>query len=190
MKTKTTKYALLALAIGACTTQFAHADEANDLINKILNASPSEKAKATQYKSHSASKKKSSGTTSDSLGIPESQLLEASSKFPPDTTGKYVYGIVTFNKIVNNLGEPCILFRARNGRILSLYTQDPAVIAAFDSDYGTQYSISKSFPLRIVGKTFLGMYSVRMPYDKDTSNHGLGEMLNKAVQQDFGTPSN
>lgn len=180
MRTKTSTSTILALCIGIITPAFLHADEANDLITKILSSSPTEKAKATKYRSQASSQKKG-GEASNALGIPESQLVEASAKFAGDVTGKYIYGPVTLKGIKVMMGEPCVELTAKNMRIFLLYTRDPSVIAAFNSGWGTPYNIPKSFPLRIVGKPLPGMYSVRMPYDQDKTNHGFGELLNNAL---------
>jgi len=182
MRSKTSKTMILALCAGILAPAFLHADEAGDLINKILQSSPSESAKAASYKSRARAAKKSNSIPANSIGIPESQLVEATSKFVGDVNGKYVYGPVTLKGIKVMMGEPCVELTASNNRIFLLYTRDSAVIEAFNSDWGTRYMIPKNFPLRVVGKPFPGMYSVRMPYDEDTTNHGFGELLNKAVK--------
>ena len=182
MKTNIHKLIAITFLYSLYAGGVSRAAEADDLINKILQSSPSESAKAKSYKSHTATSKKSSSAPSNSLGIPESQLLEVSAKFTGDVTGKYIYGPVTLKSIKNDMGEPGIHLTAKNMRSFLLYTRDPAVLEAFNSGWGTQYNIPKNFPLRIVGKPFPGFYAVRMPYDQDTSNHGFGELLNNAAQ--------
>jgi hypothetical protein len=182
MNNKATKYLAVIFLMNIVTPLISHADEADDLINKILQSSPTENAKAKSYKSHAVASKKSTTAPSNSLGIPESQLLEASAKFTGDVNGKYIYGPVTLKSIKNDMGEPAIHLTAKNMRSFLLYTRDPAVLEAFSSGWGAQYNIPKNFPLRIVGKPFPGFYAVRMPYDQDTTNHGFGELLNNAAR--------
>lgn len=184
MKTRNTKSLLLAALMGGLITHTLRADETADLMQTILQASPTERAKA--QKMASSSPRKSSGskkaTVSNSslvpnLGIPESQLLEASSKFPKDFVGKYVYGPVSFKLIRQEGNDVCIGFTAKGYRMFDLYTRDPQVIQAFSScGWGAKFTIPKDCPLRILTKNLM-TYVVRLPFDQDTTTHSLGEIF-------------
>jgi hypothetical protein len=159
-------------------------DEVNDLISTILDVSPGERAKLAKYKAAHGIKSKSSqggAAAVPNLGIPESQLLEASSKFPKDFVGKYVYGPVSFKSLSVEGNDACIMFTAKGYRGFKLYTKDPNIIQAFSQfGWGTKFSIPKEFPLRILTKDFT-FYVVRLPFDQDTTEHSMRELF-----QDFG----
>jgi hypothetical protein len=166
-----------------------HANEAevNNLIETIIQASPSEREKLESYKKSIAKKpkkntKKSEATSKISaiasdMRIPESQLLDASAKFPNNIQGNYIYGAVTF-KAVRQLGEePYIQFGSKNGRIYILYTRDQALLSAFSQiTWGTKFTIPKDFPLRLVARLFPGSYVVRLPYDLSNKSYNLDEL--------------
>lgn len=184
MKTTITNSLLLAALMGGLITHTLRADETADLMQTILQVSPTERAKA--QKMASSSPRKSSGskkaTVSNSsmvpnLGIPESQLLEVNSKFPKDFVGKYVYGPVSFKSISQEGNDVRIGFTAKGYRGFSFYTKDPAVIQAFSQcGWGAKFVIPKECPLRILTKD-LTYYVVRLPFDQDTTTHSLGEIF-------------
>ena len=164
-----------------------HADEVNDLIETILQASPTEREKLKSYNKSIAKKPKKSAKKSETtskisdkapdMEIPESQLLDAAAKFPNDIQGNYIYGTVTY-KAVRQLGEePYIQFGSKNGRIYILYTRDQALLSAFSNiTWGTKFTIPKNFPLRLVGRSFPGSYVVRLPYDLSNKSYNLDEL--------------
>jgi hypothetical protein len=181
--------ALATMAFAAIQT--IRADEVNDLIETILEASPQERAKVANYQAASTKKKapaKKKTTTAESkplvpdLGIPDDQVFDAAAKFPKDIVGKYIYGPVTLKSIFGQNGEAEIHITSKNMRSFSLYTRDPDVVAAFNGGWGAKYTIPRSCPLRIVGIKMPGMYSVRMAYDPDTTNYTIQEHLEKGTQ--------
>lgn len=182
----------LALATMAfATIQTIRADEVNDLIETILEASPKERAKVASYQAASTKKKaptKKKTTTAESkplvpdLGIPDDQVFDAAAKFPKDIVGKYIYGPVTLKSIFGQNGEAEINLTAKNGRMFALYTRDPDVVAAFNGGWGAKYTIPRSCPLRIVGIKGPGMYSVRMAYDSDSTGYTIQEELQQKTQ--------
>jgi len=182
----------LALATMAfATIQTIRADEVNDLIETILEASPKERAKVASYQAASTKKKappKKKTTTAESkplvpdLGIPDDQVFDAAAKFPKDIVGKYIYGPVTLKSIFNQNGEAEIHITAKNMRSFLLYTRDPDVVTAFNGGWGAKYTIPRSCPLRIVGIKGPGMYSVRMAYDPDTTGYTIQEELQQKTQ--------
>jgi len=191
----TTLIAVATLAFANIPT--IHADEVNDLIETILEASPQERAKVAQYQSASTKKKAPAKKQTPAaqakplvpdLGIPDDQVFDAAAKFPKDIVGKYIYGPVTLKSIFNQNGEAEISLTAKNMRSFQLYTRDPDVVAAFSGGWGAKYTIPRSCPLRIVGIKMPGMYSVRLPYDPDTTNYTIQEHFQKGTQgilQDF-----
>ena len=182
----------LALAtLAFATIQTIRADEVNDLIETILEASPKERAKVASYQAASTKKKappKKKTTTAESkpvvpdLGIPDDQVFDAAAKFPKDIVGKYIYGPVTLKSIFGQNGEAEIGLTAKNMRMFALYTSDPDVVAAFNGGWGAKYTIPRSCPLRIVGIKGPGMYSVRMAYDPDTTGYTVQEELQQKTQ--------
>ncbi len=182
----------LALATMAfATTQNIRADEVNDLIETILEASPKERAKVASYQAASTKKKappKKKTITAESkpvvpdLGIPDDQVFDAAAKFPKDIVGKYIYGPVTLKSIFGQNGEAEIGLTAKNMRMFALYTSDPDVVAAFNGGWGAKYMIPRSCPLRIVGIKGPGLYSVRMAYDPDTTGYTIQEELQQKTQ--------
>jgi hypothetical protein len=161
-------------------------DDVNDLISTILDVSPTARAKAAKISTKSQSRSKSprrsrSGSAIPSLGIPESQLLEASSKFPKDFVGRYVYGRVSFKGITVEGRDACISFTAKGYRMFRFYTKDPNVIRAFSQfTWGTKFIIPKDCPLKILTKD-LTFYVVRLPWDPDKTEHSFRELF-----RDFG----
>jgi len=155
-------------------------DDVNDLVDTILQASPKERAKASSYKSSIHSSKPSiKEVHSNPYGISESQLVEASAKFPPDIVGKYIYGKVYFYSITQYEGETYILLGTPNNRRLRLFTSDPQVLAAFNLPWNTQFYIPKETPLRVVAKYLPGFYNVRMPWDAVNTSHSVQEVLTR-----------
>jgi hypothetical protein len=185
-----TKTLLLTVLLGGFITPTIRADETADLMQTILQASPTERAKAQKMtssssrKSYGAKKATASGGSSlvPNLGIPESQLLEVNSKFPKDFVGKYVYGPVSFKSISQEGNDVCITFTAKGYRGFNFYTKDPAVIQTFSQcGWGTKFNIPKECPLRILTKE-LFQYVVRLPFDQDTTTHTLGEQIQQGFQ--------
>jgi hypothetical protein len=181
--------ALATMAFAAIPPSLA--DEVNDLIETILEASPQERAKVAKYQAASTKKKappKKKTTTAESmplvpdLGIPDDQVFDAAAKFPKDIVGKYIYGPVTLKSIFGQNGEAEIGLTAKNMRMFALYTTDPDVVAAFNGGWGAKYMIPRSCPLRIVGIKGPGMYSVRMAYDPDTTGYTIQEELQQKTQ--------
>jgi len=161
-------------------------DDVNDLISTILDVSPTARSKAAKIAGKSRSKtqtprKSRSGRAIPNLGIPESQLLEASSKFPKDYVGKYVYGRVSFKGISIEGRDACISFTAKGYRMFRFYTKDPNVIRAFSQfTWGTKFIIPKDCPLKILTKD-ITFYVVRLPWDPDKTEHSFRELF-----RDFG----
>lgn len=150
------------------------AEEVDDLIQTILEASPVQRSKAAKYP---VAKKRNTSTGKKSLvpdlKIPDSQVLDASTKFPNDFVGKYVYGPVIFKGTVDMEGERAIMFDGKNRRMFTLYTQDPKVIAYFDNlKWKTPFVIPRECPLRILNKE-LFTYAVRMPYDQSNEAYKI-----------------
>jgi hypothetical protein len=181
--------ALATMAFGAIQT--IRADEVNDLIETILEASPQERAKVAKYQAASTKKKappKKKTTTAESkplvpdLGIPDDQVFDASAKFPKNIIGKYIYGPVTLKSIFGQNGEAEIHITSKNMRSFSLYTRDPDVVAAFNGGWGAKYTIPRTCPLRIVGIKGPGLYSVRMAYDPDNTAYTLQENIQQNTQ--------
>lgn len=163
------------------------ADEVNDLIETILEASPKQRAAVSSYKKvkpKSASSKPRKAAVPN-MGIPESKLLEVGSKFPKNAEGFYVYGPVTLKTMrLEETGEPCLPLWSRNGRRFLLYTRDPQVLAAFSGGWGSRYVIPRECPLKIVAKDVLpGTYAVRLPFDRDTRNYTLKETMQDSTQE-------
>ena len=106
--TKTIKITIASLLVFSSypALRSVHADEVNDLIETILQASPSEREKLETYNKSIAKKQKKSAKKSEAtsnvsaiapdMGIPESQLLDASAKFPNDIQGNYNIPIDSF----------------------------------------------------------------------------------------------
>jgi hypothetical protein len=159
-------------------------DDVNDLISTILDVSPTARAKAAKISTKSRSKsprRSRAGSTIPSLGIPESQLLEASSKFPKDFVGRFVYGRVSFKGITVEGRDACISFTSKGYRMFRFYTKDPNVIRAFSQfTWGTKFIIPKDCPLKILTKD-LTFYVVRLPWDPDKTEHSFRELF-----RDFG----
>ena len=159
----------------------ARAEEVDDLIVKILDASPEQRAKVSSYSKvrPKAAGNKSRRTGVPNMGIPESRLLEVSAKFPKNPEGFYVYGPLTLKSIrLEETGEPCLPLWSKNGRRFLLYTRDPLVLAAFSGGWGSRYVIPKECPLKIVGKDiFPGTYALRLPFDKDTRSYTTKEKM-------------
>jgi len=176
----------------------ANEEKVNNLIATILEASPQERAKFESYKktlpkrsprqatapsSTTKQTPQASSSLVPNMGVPESEVLDASAKFPKDIRGKYVWGTVTFKALRNYEGEPFILFTSKNGRMFSLYTRDPAVLQTFSQlSWGTKFTIPRDCPLRLLARDLLpGTYVVRMPYDSSNRDHTIGEL-----NRDFG----
>jgi hypothetical protein len=182
--------ALATMAFAAIPPSLA--DEVNDLIETILEASPQERAKVANYQSANTKKKapakKKTTPAAESkpvvpdLGIPDDQVFDAAAKFPKDIVGKYIYGPVTLKSIFGQNGEAEIHITSKNMRSFLLYTSDPDVVAAFNGGWGAKYMIPRSCPLRIVGIKGPGMYSVRMAYDPDTTGYTIQEELQQKTQ--------
>lgn len=178
-----------------------HADDVNNLIETILESSPAERAKVENYNNSTKSKKsktvanatKKAAAQKDSLvpsmGIPESELLDASAKFPKDIRGKYIYGTVTFKALRQYESEPHIQFSSKNGRIFLLYTSDQEVLNAFSQmTWGTKFEIPKDCPLRLLARDLPGMYVVRLPYDMSNKDYTIGELnreFGDSMKKDF-----
>jgi len=164
---KSRKTIIAAVCISLGIASFLKADEMNDLIGEVLQSSPSARAKVAKY----PSVHKGKSTPIPNIGIPDSEVMEASSKFPNDFVGKYIYGTLIFKGMDEVEGEPSIMFDATNRRGFTLFTKDPAVIAKFkDMPWGTKFSVPRECPLRIISKGMF-VYMLRMPFDKDTENH-------------------
>jgi hypothetical protein len=159
-------------------------DDVNDLISTILDVSPTARAKASKYTAKSrgkTSRRTSRGVTVPNIGIPESQLLEASSKFPKDFVGKYIYGRVSFKSLDFEGNDACIMFTSKGYRGFRFYTKDPNIIRAFSQfTWGTKFFIPKDCPLKILTKD-LTFYVVRLPWDPDKTEHSFRELF-----RDFG----
>jgi hypothetical protein len=166
--------------ICAASASLLHADEMNDLMSTLIQASPEVKAKAQAYKHPSkkvVSSEKASPSAKSSVGvpniqIPDSEVLEACAKFPKLFVGKYIYGEVFFGDIVNFSGESntSICFYAKNLRGFWLDTQDDKIIEKFKSyKHGDKFFISRECPLRITEKSGFN-YFVRLPFEAPCPN--------------------
>ena len=164
------------LALYSLQLPEARADEINDLIKTILDASPSARAGAESYAAEAAKrspqqkilKKKQAPPAKPSipvLQIPEEDLLEVDSKFPKDFVGKYIYGVSTLHdyQVFEDDDSALIGFAPKNWRGFYLQTRDPLVIKKFATlRRGMKFTIPKEFPLRIVGKQGFS-YTVQVP---------------------------
>lgn len=156
-------------------------DDVNDLIATILDVSPVARKKAAKLSSAGRSRKSEGGALVPNLGIPQSQLLEASAKFPKDFVGKYVYGRVSFKSFTVEGDDACIMFTAAGYRGFRFYTKDPNLIRMFSQlSWGTKFMIPKECPLKILTKD-LTFYVVRLPWDQDRTEHSFKELF-----RDFG----
>ena len=165
--------AVLGIAILANPSQI-RADDVNDLIGTILDASPAQKKQAAKFKKEKAAPKV------PDMGIPKDQIFDVSAKFPNDMVGKYVDGYLTQKSMeAKHSGEVGIHFVSKNGRHYFLYTREPGIIAAFqNAGWGAKFIINKECPLRIVGKDMMpGWYVVRLPWDNSARNYTAQEQL-------------
>jgi hypothetical protein len=153
-----------------------HADEMNDLISTVMQASPEVKAKAQAYVR--PSKKASPSTKAPSAGknltgvpnmqIPDGEVLEVASKFPKDYVGKYVYGPVTFGNMddPDSTGVAIIRFWSKNMRCYAFKTGNPAIIQTFHGfQYGSKFMIPRDCPLQIFDKAGFN-YLLKLPFDQ------------------------
>jgi len=189
---------LLSLFAYRLTSVDLHADEVDDLIQRILEVSPTQRAAVKKHKPPQAKKAQTpkspvkKKTIVPDLGIPESQLLDAAAKFPKDFRGKYIYGRVVFRGVSTEYaGERAIFLFAKNGRSFDLYTKDEALIAFFSSlPWKTEFDIPRECPLRIVDKGWF-TYVVRMPYDTSNStgfslkSEGESKPVSKSLRRLF-----
>jgi hypothetical protein len=146
----------------------------NNLISTVLASSASERAKLTKFKSENPNKVKLSKNNSSnvpSIQIPDSDVLEVSSKFPKDYLGKYVYGEVTKgygSTMADTGGAALIGFWAKNMRCFYLETKNPEVIAKMDQyPPHTRFVIPRECPLKIVQKCGFN-YIVHTPFEPDS----------------------
>lgn len=163
----------------APTTQL-RADDVNDLIGTILDASPTQKKQAAKFK-----KSKAAPAVPD-MGIPKDQIFDVSAKFPNDMVGKYVDGYLTQKSMeAKPTGEVGIHFVSKNGRHYFLYTREPGIIAAFkNAGWGAKFVIPQDCPLRIVGKDLMpGWYIVRLPWDKSAQNYTAQEQIQGSTSE-------
>lgn len=170
---------LLGLAISMASAQ---ADDVDNLIETILDSSPSTRAGAESYAAQAAKrtpppqktpKKKEPKPAAPKpsipvLQIPEEDLLDVSAKFPKNYIGKYVYGTVTMDdfQVSDDDDSAFIGFFAKNLRTFYLETRDFPVIVKFSQmRRGKKFVIPKEFPLRIVsGGTFV-RYGCHLPFE-------------------------
>ncbi len=161
------------------------ADEVNNLIETILEASPTARAGAASYSAEAAKRtpakktpdKKEPPTAAPkrsvpTLQIPGEDLLEVSSRFPKNYIGKYVYGPVILHdyQAYEYDDSALIGFTAKNWRGFYLETRDPLIIEKFSKlRRGMKFMIPRDFPLRIVGKPGLS-YILNMPFEKFLSH--------------------
>jgi hypothetical protein len=203
---KPTQLLKQAVAIAAFSVLYApahnlRADDVNNLIETILESSPAERAKVENYSNSTKSKKSKTVTNATknaavqkdnlvpSMGIPESELLDAAAKFPDDIKGKYIYGTVTFKAVRQYESEPHIQFSSKNRRIFILYTRDREVLNTFSQmTWGTKFTIPKECPLRLLARDLPGMYVVRLPYDMSNKDYTIGELnreFGDSMKKDF-----
>jgi hypothetical protein len=163
----------------AISIPFAQADDVDNLIETILDSSPSARAGAESYAAQAAKrnpppktpKKKEPKPAAPKpsipvLQIPEEDLLEVSAKFPKNIIGKYVYGPVTIDdfQIYEWDDSAFIGFVAKNLRTFYLETRDPLVIKKFSQlRRGMKFTIPKEFPLRLASAGFLMRYGLHLP---------------------------
>lgn len=174
-----TAVAVLGFAILANPSHI-RADDVNDLIGTILDASPTQKKQAAKFKKAKAAPKV------PDMGIPKDQIFDVSAKFPNDMLGKYVDGYLTQKSMeAKPSGEVGIHFVSKNGRHYWLYTREPGIIAAFqNAGWGAKFIINKECPLRIVGKDMMpGWYVVRLPWDNSTTNYTAQEQLQGSTEE-------
>ena len=168
---------LMLLILGA-TALPLKADEMNDLISTVIQASPEVKKSARSYNhSNAPSEKKKVSQTGGhndipNLNIPDSEVLEASSKFPRNYIGKYVYGEVTKgygSTTEDTKGAALIGFWAKNMRCFYLETKDPEVIAKMEQyPLHTKFIIPRECPLKIVQKCGFN-YILHLPFESQTT---------------------
>jgi hypothetical protein len=167
---------LLSLAI---PIPFAQADDVDNLIETILDSSPSARAGAESYAAQAAKRnstpktlKKNAPKTADPkptipvLQIPEEDLLEVGAKFPKNIIGKYVYGPVTIDdfQIYEWDDSAFIGFFAKNLRTFYFETRDPLVIEKLSHlRRGMKFFIPKEFPLRVDVAGFFTRYGLHLP---------------------------
>jgi hypothetical protein len=159
---------------------FAQADDVDNLIETILDSSPSARAGAESYAAQAAKRNPPTQKTPKKkepkpaapkpsipvLQIPEEDLLEVSAKFPKNIIGKYVYGPVTIDdfQIYEWDDSAFIGFVAKNLRTFYLETRDPLVIKKFSQlRRGMKFTIPKEFPLRLASAGFLMRYGLHLP---------------------------
>ena len=165
----------LAIALACVATlPLLNADEMNDLITTVMQASPEVRTKAQS--SHSSSRKSSpvsassvgKKTTSEiNMQIPDSESLEVSSRFPRNYIGKYVYGPVTAGCGGDIFGgNPALIgFWAKNMRCFYLETMDQGIIQKLNKyPYGTKFIIPRECPLKIVQKCGFN-YILHLPFE-------------------------
>ena len=164
----------IALACAASLTQL-HADEMNDLMSTVMQASPEVKAKAQAYQRSSKkafSSAKAPGVGKVATGVPnmqisDSEVLDVSAKFPKDYIGKYVYGTVYFGNNMTFPGEDVtsISFYAKNLRGFLLETKDEKVIQKLLTyQHGDKFFIPRECPLKIAQKCGFN-YIVHLPFE-------------------------
>lgn len=148
------------------------ADDVNNLIETILEASPETKARVTTHiktnnkplKENKETKKKDDVPD---LHIPEDLKFEASSKLPKDCRGKYIYGIVKINYISTSDEDFYMTFVSpKNNRGFAFETKNMDVINKLRLyKAGDLLTIPEKFPLEIYNKTFTGAYWLKIPYE-------------------------
>jgi hypothetical protein len=157
----------------------AQADDVDNLIETILDSSPSARAGAESYAAQAAKrnpppktpKKKEPKTAAPKpsipvLQIPDEDLLEVSAKFPKNIIGKYVYGPVTIEDFVVCEWDDSafIVFFAKNLRTFYFETRDPLVIEKLSNlRRGMKFIIPKEFPLRVDVAGFFTRYGLHLP---------------------------
>jgi hypothetical protein len=165
---------LVIALVSAAPLSLLHADEMNDLISTVMQASPEVKARARSYEGSSKRSPVSAKATVDekrssvpNMQIPDSEVLEVSSKFPRNYIGKYVYGVVSAGAggEIDASGPALIGFWAANKRGFYLETMDQGVIKKLNQyKYGTKFVIPRECPLKIVQKCGFN-YIVHLPFE-------------------------
>jgi hypothetical protein len=150
-------------------------DMVNNLISTVLASSASERAKLAKFKSENPNKVKLSNNKTSivpNIQIPDTDVLEVSSKFPKDYLGKYVYGTVYFGNNMTFPGEDVtsISFYAKNLRGFLLETKDEKVIQKLLTyQHGDKFLIPRECPLKIHEKAGIN-YFVRLPFESLQQN--------------------
>jgi hypothetical protein len=157
-------FAVAGFAVLYAPAHNLRADDVNNLIKTILEASPETKTKLINHTKNTETKAKD---LVPELQIPENLKFEATSKLPKDCRGKYIYGIVKINYISTSDEDFYMTFVSpKNNRGFAFETKNMDVIKKLRLyKVGDLLTIPEKFPLEIYNKTFTGAYWLKIPYE-------------------------